>query len=131
MKKLLFILIASVAFVSCDKLYIDPIPEPVLSRLEADTSVVKFTLHSKRVPFIWKRRVEGVWVEDTIKVNQVFRYEIFDPRNYGYGYWVTMNLSGISTDSLYIKAECHGKTTQMSSLRGQSAAYVLIDNVRP
>jgi hypothetical protein len=94
-------------------------------------TLVKFTLYSKRVPYIWKRVVEGDWVQDTIKTNSAVRYEPFDADNYGYGYWVTMNLNGQPTDSLHIKGEYKGKSTEMSSLPGQSAAYVLLDDLEP
>jgi hypothetical protein len=132
-KTLIFIFIALIASLmfSCKQLYIDPLPEPVYMKLDkGDTAIVKFTLYSNRVPYIWKRRVNGAWVEDTIKVNAVYRYESYDKLNLGYGYWVTMNLSGKPTDSLSIKAVCRGKETQMSSPKGQSAAYVLLNNLK-
>lgn len=96
----------------------------------SDTAVM-FTMYSKRVPYIWKRVVNGVWKQDTIRTNEAVRFEPYDTRNLGIGYWATMNLAGVPTDSLYIRADYKGRHTEMSSLRGQSAAYVLIDNVRP
>jgi hypothetical protein len=108
-------------------------PEPVQSitqQLSASDTLVKFTLYSKRVPYIWKRVVNNNWVEDTIKTNGAVRYEPFDSANFGYGYWATMNLAGLPTDSLHIIGQYKNKTTQMASPKYQSAAYVLLDDLK-
>lgn len=141
MKKIIFILM-SIAFIlvltQCgEKEDVKPIEATVLQDTtittvtpSSDTSV-KFTLYSKRVPYIWKRVVNGKWVQDTIKTNNAVKYEPYDKRNLGIGYWATMNLNGKSTDSLHIIGEYKGKMTQMASLKGQSAAYCLLDAIKP
>src|SRR6267378_2918741 len=129
---LLFIAIAAISFNCSKKEDVTPTaqPAPQQQQINATDTLVKFTLFSNRVPFIYKRMVHKVWVQDTIKTNNAVRYETFDTYNYGYGYWVTMNLAGKSTDSLHITGEYKGKITQMSSPKYQSAAYVLIDNIK-
>lgn len=143
MKKITFILM-SIAFVlvlsNCGK---KETVSPKIASIQDSTgtdstivviptdTLVKFTLYSKRVPYIWKRMVKNVWVQDTIKTNNAVKYEPFDTKNLGTGYWVTMNLKGISTDSLHIIGEYKGKMTQMASPKGQSAAYALLDNIKP
>ena len=94
------------------------------------TNDVKFTLYSNRVPYIWKRVVNGNWVQDSIKTNDAVVYEPYDTRNMGIGYFVTMNTSGKSTDSLHIKAEYQGRTAEMSSVKLQSFAYVKLDDLK-
>jgi hypothetical protein len=125
------IVIFCLAFTRCTNKKDDP--EPVIPSgptLSANDTLVKFTLYSKRVPYIWKRVVAGNWVQDTIKTNGAVKYEPFDSSNFGIGYWATMNLAGVSTDSLHIIGEYKGKLTQMASVKYQSAAYVLLDNLR-
>lgn len=129
---MLILIISCVLISSCTKTIVDPVsPPPTQVTVNPHDTMVKFTLYSKRVPYIWKRVVNTVWVQDTIKTNDAIRYENYDVRNLGIGYWATMNLAGINTDSMHIKAEYKGKTTQMSSLPHLSAAYVLLDNVKP
>lgn len=115
--------------VACDNKADDPQPQP--APLVVRDTLVKFTLYSKRVPYIWKREIKGIWTQDTVKTNNAVKYEPYDNNNLGIGYWVTMNLAGISTDSLHIIGEYNGRTTQMSSLKGQSAAYVLLNAIGP
>lgn len=140
MKKLLLLIsIASVLLISCGE---DDAPQPNQNitttviddttniNQEDDTTLVKFTLYSNRVPYIWKRVVNGNWMQDTIKTNDAVRYEPYDTRNMGIGYFVTMNTSGRSTDVLSIKADYQGKTTSMNSVSGQSFAFVKLDDLR-
>jgi len=137
MKKILILLFTAVALffiVSCEKSE-DVIPQDAIASPtpppNPNDTLVKFTLYSNCVPYIWKRMVNLVWVQDTIKTNNAVRYEPFDKKHYGYGYWGTMNLAGIPTDSIHIIGEYKGKITQMASLKYQSAAYVLLDNIKP
>lgn len=125
---ILYVAVMAMFLTSCKK---DDAAEEVKPAVKASDTCVVFTMYSKRVPYIWKRMVNRAWVQDTIKTNHATRYEPYDTRNNGIGYWVTMNLAGIPTDSLYISAEYKGKETHMSSLPRQSAAYVLLDNVAP
>ncbi len=129
-KSFLFaVVLLMIGFASCQQE--DDMPTPQAAPLIARDTLVKFTLYSKRVPYIWKREVKGVWVQDTIKTNNATKYEPYDTNNYGIGYWVTMNLNGIYTDSLHIIGEYNGRKTEMTSLKGQSAAYVLINAIGP
>ncbi len=131
MKKLLLVLTITISIYGCVNK--DAAPEPVTPAppaLNPNDTLVKFTLYSKRTPYIWKRMVNNSWVQDTIKTNSAVRYEPFVTANFGIGYWVTMNLAGISTDSLHITGEYRNKITQMTSLKYQSAAYVLLDNLK-
>lgn len=124
-------LVAIIFLAGCNKADA-PLPSaPSAPVLSPSDTLVKFTLYSKRTPYIWKRVVAGYWVQDTIKTNSAVKYEPFDSTNFGYGYWVTMNLAGISTDSLHITGQYKNKTTQMASPKYQSAAYVLLDNLKP
>ncbi len=129
MKKIIYFIIALVVIVACKKQEV--VPDSLVSApiIIANDTLVKFTLYSNRIPYIWKRVVKSKWVQDTIKTNAAIKYEPFDSLNFGYGYWVTMNLAGKSTDSLHITGEYKGKTTQMASPKYQSAAYVLLDNL--
>jgi hypothetical protein len=132
MKKLLFVF-ALLTMMACGEKE-EVVPDQTVPNVTApnpNDTLVKFTLYSNRVPFIYKRMVNSVWVQDTIKTNNAVRYEPFDTDHYGYGYFVTMNLSGQPTDSLHIIGEYKGKLTQMASPKYQSAAYVLLDNVKP
>ncbi len=127
MKKILLLALLPLLFlISCGK---EDQPQPTPAP-DPHAGEVKFTLYSKRVPYIWKRKVNLVWVQDTIRTNNAVVYEPFDTRNLGAGYWVTMNLAGLPTDSLHIKGEYNGRITQMSSPVRQSAAYVLLDNLQ-
>jgi hypothetical protein len=133
MKKLLLIFIAilSLTVFSCEEKDEVVPDQTVPNNFNPLDTMVKFTLYSNRVPYIWKRMVNSNWVQDTIKTNNAVRYEAFDVDHFGYGYWVTMNLVGQSTDSLHIIGEYKGKTTQKASLKYQSAAYVLLDDIKP
>ena len=110
----------------------EPKPSAPAPTVDIDT-LVKFTLYSKRVPYIWKREIKGAWVQDTIKTNNAVKYEVWDQLSYaqGVGYWVTMNTNGISTDSLHVMGAYKGRVTQMASLKGQSAAYVVLSAIGP
>lgn len=132
MKKI-FIILTILTVFACSKKEDDPQPNFRTTTVapEDDTTLIKITMYSNRVPFIYHRQVNRKWVDDTIKTNAAVRYEAYDILNKGIGYWATMNLQGKNTDSLYIQMDYRGKTTHMSSLKGQSAAYVLIDNVKP
>lgn len=143
MKKLLLIISIAILVFSCGKKSNDPQPQQRTATVTtpADTtqptvqptspdSAVMFTLYSNRVPYIWKRVVNTVWVQDTIKTNHAVRYEPYDTRNMGIGYFVTMNLAGQSKDSLHIIETYNGKTAQMASVKGQSFAFVKLDNVK-
>lgn len=128
------ILIISVVAFGCQKQNIDPAPQQSATVVQPTTdTLVKFTLYSKRVPYIWKREINGSWVQDTVKTNSAIKYEIFDQSNerQGFGYWATMNTFGISTDSLHIIGEYKGRITQMASIHGQSAAYVVLSAIGP
>lgn len=146
MKNLLFILSIIFIMASCGEEDPQPTPQnnPVAVQVIPSTpdtvttqpptvdhtNDVKFTLYSNRVPFIWKRVVNGIWVQDSIKTNNAVVYEPYDTRNMGIGYFVTMNLSGKPTDSLHIKAEYGLKVSEMSSVKGQSFAFVKLDDLR-
>jgi hypothetical protein len=137
MKKIYLILVLfGLALFACDKEEITPNTTVIQDTTTGpvynpNDSLVKFTLYSNRVPFIWKRVVNGLWLQDTIKTNNAVKYEPFITNNFGVGYWVTMNLAGIPSDSLHIIGEYKGKSTQMASPKYQSAAYVLLDNIKP
>lgn len=130
----LFILAVIICLLaSCKKDNVSPVPAPATTTAQVNPhdTMIKFTLYSNRTPYIWKREVKGVWVQDTIKTNNAVVYENWDSAQLGVGYWATMNTHGLTTDSLHIMAEYKGKTTQMSSLPHLSAAYVLEDNIKP
>ncbi len=136
MKKLLLIISITTLLFSCGSKDDTPQPAqqitpttPTGHVLPADSAVM-FTLYSKRVPYIWKRVVNTVWVQDTIKTNHATRYEPFDTRNMGIGYFVTMNLSGIKTDSMSIRIDYNNKSYLNTSVKGLSFAFVKLDNVK-
>jgi hypothetical protein len=106
------------------------IPDTTNINQEDDTTLVKFTLYSNRVPYIWKRVVNGNWMQDTIKDNNAVRYEPYDTRNMGVGYFVTMNTSGRNTDVMSIRADYQGKSALNNSAQGLSFAFVKLDNLR-
>lgn len=142
MKNLLFILSIVFIMTSCGEEDPQPsqpavqvivIPQPDNNDTITDPVTdgkVKFTLYSNRVPYIWKRVVNGNWIQDSIKTNNAVVYEPYDTRNMGIGYFVTMNTSGKQTDSLHIKAEYNGKVTQMASVKLQSFAFVKLDDLK-
>lgn len=132
MKKLILIISIALLFSCGGK---DDAPQPARQIpqtthvLPADSAVM-FTLYSKRIPYIWKRVVNTVWVQDTIKTNHAVRYEPFDTRNMGIGYFATMNLSGINTDSMSVRIDYNGKSYTNISTKGLSFAFVRLDNVQ-
>jgi len=138
MKKLLFIALASILLTSCGE-DDEPIPQTNITATvigdttntnETDTTLVKFTLYSNRVPYIWKRVVNGNWMQDTIKTNNAVRYEPYDTRNMGIGYFVTMNTSGLSTDVMSIRADYQHKSALNNSAQGMSHAFVRLNDLK-
>lgn len=139
MKKLLLLIsIASVLLISCGEDDPQPnqnitttvIPDTTNINQEDDTTLVKFTLYSNRVPYIWKRVVNGNWMQDTIKTNNAIKYEPYDTRNMGIGYFVTFNTSVKNTDVVSIRADYQGKMAINNSVQGLSFAFVKLDDLR-
>lgn len=141
MKKILLIIFAIVIVVSCKKNDVTPNTSNISTSTitNANDTLVKFTIYSKRTPYLFEHpkgsySYQGVtisgFIYDTIKTNSAVIYLPFDKKNFGIGYWVTMELSGIPTDSLSITAEYKGKTTYMVSHKGTSFAEVLLDDIK-
>ncbi len=137
MKNILLIALASILLVSCGE---DDEPTPNITATvindttninqEDDTTLVKFTLYSNRVPYIWKRVVNGNWMQDTIKTNSAVRYEPYDTRNMGIGYFATMNTSGQNTDVMSIRADYQHKSALNNSAQGMSHAFVRLNDLK-
>lgn len=132
MKKLLLALSIVFLLASCGE---DDAPQPqtmnnpTVIDPEDDPTMVKFTLYSNRVPFVFRREVNNVWKSDSIKTNNAVIYEPYDVRHLGAGFFVTHNTSGQSTDQLSIQADYQGKTTYSHSAQGLSFAFVLLDDL--
>jgi hypothetical protein len=137
MKNLLIALSIAFLLTSCGE---DDAPQPQITATvidvttnlnqEDDTTLVKFTLYSNRVPYIWKRVVNGNWVQDTIKTNNAVKYEPYDTRNLAYGYFVTFNTSGKNTDVMSIRADYQGKSASKNSVPGLSFAFVKLTDLK-
>lgn len=132
------ILIVSFMITSCGE---DDAPQPAQQSITAqqdtvtppadpNSDKVKFTLYSNRVPYIWKRVVNGKWVQDSIKTNSAIVYEPYDTRNMGIGYFVTFNTSGQNTDVMSIRADYNGKVAINNSVKGLSFAFVKLDDLK-
>lgn len=139
MKKLLFALSIVFLLASCGeddeptpKITTTVIPDSTAPGYDPaqDPTMVKFTLYSNRVPYIWKRVVNGNWIQDTIKANDAIKYEPYDTRNMGIGYFVTFNTSGKNTDVMSIRADYQGKSASNNSVQGLSFAFVKLNDLK-